>query len=152
MYDKLSGMTGTAVTEDKEFREIYKLPVMVIPTNRPMVRDDRNDLVYRSVDAKFSAVVEDIVGRSAAGQPSLVGTISIENSEKLSRLLKKRGIKHNVLNAKFHEKEAHIVAQADGWARSRSRRTWQGVPTSSWAGADFLWRRGRERGVDPEEA
>ena len=112
MYDKLAGMTGTAVTEDAEFREIYKLPVMVIPTNMPMVRDDMNDLIYRNVKAKFSAVVEEIVERHENGQPCLVGTISIENSELLARLLQKRGVKHNVLNAKFHEQEAHIIAQA----------------------------------------
>ena len=112
MYEKLSGMTGTAVTEDAEFREIYKLPVLVIPPNRPMIRDDRNDLIYRTVDAKFNAVVDEIVRRHETGQPCLVGTISIENSEHLSRLLEKRGIKHKVLNAKFHEHEAHIIAQA----------------------------------------
>jgi preprotein translocase subunit SecA len=112
MYDKLSGMTGTAITEDAEFREIYKLPVLVIPPNRAMIRDDRNDLIYRSVDAKFNAVVEEIVTRHEVGQPCLVGTISIENSEHLSRLLTKRGITHKVLNAKFHEQEAHIIAQA----------------------------------------
>ncbi len=99
MYDKLSGMTGTAITEDKEFRDIYKLPVQVIPTNRDMIRDDRNDLIYRTVMAKFNAVADEIVERHELGQPCLVGTISIENSEGLSRLLTKRGIKHNVLNA-----------------------------------------------------
>ncbi|MDP2232456.1 MAG: preprotein translocase subunit SecA, partial [Actinomycetota bacterium] len=112
MYEKLSGMTGTAVTEDSEFRDIYKLPVQVIPTNQQMIRDDRNDLIYRTVPGKFSAVVDEIVERHADGQPCLVGTISIENSERLSRLLEKRGIRHNVLNAKFHEQEAQIVAQA----------------------------------------
>jgi len=112
MYEKLGGMTGTAVTEDQEFREIYKLPVLVIPTNQPMVRDDRNDLIYRTVEAKFNAVADDIAERHITGQPCLVGTISIENSEHLSRILDKRGIKHNVLNAKFHEQEAHIIAQA----------------------------------------
>ncbi len=112
MYDKLAGMTGTAVTEDAEFREIYKLPVMVIPTNMPMVRDDLNDLIYRNTKTKFSAAVEEIMARHEIGQPCLVGTISIENSEHLARLLQKRAIKHNVLNAKFHEQEAHIIAQA----------------------------------------
>ena len=112
MYEKLSGMTGTAITEDAEFREIYKLPVLIIPPNRPMVREDHNDLIYRSVDGKFTAVVEEIIERSAKGQPCLVGTISIENSEHLSRLLEKRGVAHSVLNAKFHEQEAHIIAQA----------------------------------------
>ncbi len=112
MYDKLSGMTGTAVTEDQEFREIYKLDVAVIPTNMPMVRDDRDDLIYRNVEAKFSAVADEVAERSGAGQPCLVGTISIENSERLSRMLMKRGTEHEILNAKQHEREAHIVAQA----------------------------------------
>ena len=112
LYDKLSGMTGTALTEDAEFREIYKLPVQVIPPNRPVQRVDHEDLVYRTIDAKFNAVADEIEQRHAKGQPVLVGTVSIESSERLSRLLNKRGIKHGVLNAKFHEREAHIVAQA----------------------------------------
>ncbi len=114
MYDKLSGMTGTAMTEDAEFREVYHVPVQVIPPNRPVARKDHDDLVYRTVDAKFQAVASDVEERHAKGQPCLVGTVSIENSEKLSRILTKRGIKHNVLNAKFHEREAQIVAQAGG--------------------------------------
>ena len=112
LYDKLSGMTGTALTEDAEFREIYKLPVQVIPPNKPVIREDHDDLIYRSIDAKYAAVAEDVAARHAAGQPVLVGTVSIESSERLSRALDKRGIKHEVLNAKFHEREAHIVAQA----------------------------------------
>ncbi len=112
LYDKLSGMTGTAITEDAEFREIYNLPVQVIPTNRPVARVDHDDLVYRTIDAKFNAVANEIEARHANGQPVLVGTVSIESSERLSRLLNKRGIKHEVLNAKFHEREAQIVAQA----------------------------------------
>lgn len=112
LYDKLSGMTGTAMTEDSEFRQIYKLPVMAIPPNRPVIRKDENDLVYRTVDTKFNAVADDIAQRHAQGQPVLVGTVSIENSERLSRLLVKRGIPHETLNAKNHEREAHIVAQA----------------------------------------
>ncbi len=112
LYEKLSGMTGTAMTEDAEFREIYNLPVQVIPPNRPVARVDNDDLVYRTIDAKFNAVADDIEERHAKGQPCLVGTVSIENSEKLSRLLSKRGIKHSVLNAKYHEREAQIVAQA----------------------------------------
>ena len=112
MYDKLAGMTGTAMTEDAEFREVYHIPVQVIPPNRPVQRVDHDDLVYRTVDAKFAAVAADVEERHAKGQPCLVGTVSIENSEKLSRILTKRGIKHNVLNAKFHEREAQIVAQA----------------------------------------
>jgi len=155
MYGKLSGMTGTAVTEDKEFREIYKLPVMVIPTNRPMIRDDRNDLVYRSVPAKFDAVVQDIVERSGNGQPSLVGTISIENSERLSRLLQKRGIKHNVLNAKFHEQEAHIVAQAGrlGAVTIATNMAGRGTDIILGGNPEFLWEDLlRERGINPDEA
>ena len=112
LYDKLSGMTGTAMTEDSEFRQIYNLPVMSIPPNREVQRIDEDDLIYRTVDAKFNAVADDIAERHAAGQPCLVGTVSIESSERLSRLLSKRGIKHEVLNAKNHEREAAIVAQA----------------------------------------
>ena len=112
LYEKLSGMTGTAMTEDAEFRQIYNLPVMSIPPNKPVIRKDENDLVYRTVQAKFNAVADDIAARHATGQPCLVGTVSIENSERLSRLLDKRGIKHETLNAKNHEREAHIVAQA----------------------------------------
>ena len=112
MYDKLSGMTGTAMTEDAEFREVYHIPVQVIPPNKPVKRIDHDDLVYRTVEAKFAAVADDVAARHEKGQPVLVGTVSIENSEKLSRILAKRGIKHNVLNAKFHEREAQIVAQA----------------------------------------
>ena len=112
MYDKLAGMTGTAMTEDAEFREVYHIPVQVIPPNKPVQRVDHDDLVYRTIDAKFAAVAADVEERHAKGQPCLVGTVSIENSEKLSRILAKRGIEHNVLNAKFHEREAQIVAQA----------------------------------------
>ncbi|RME34969.1 MAG: preprotein translocase subunit SecA, partial [Deltaproteobacteria bacterium] len=112
MYEKLAGMTGTADTEAAEFNEIYKLDVVVIPTNRPMIRIDQSDVIYKTEKEKFAAVIEDIVARHDKGQPVLVGTISIENSERLSELLKKRGIPHNVLNAKHHEKEAFIVAQA----------------------------------------
>ena len=112
LYDKLSGMTGTALTEDAEFREIYKLPVQVIPSNKPVIRKDHEDLVYRTVAAKFNAVADEVEARHAKGQPVLVGTVSIESSEKLSRMLNERGIEHQVLNAKFHEREAQIVAQA----------------------------------------
>ncbi len=112
MYDKLAGMTGTAATEEEEFRKIYKFDVVVIPTNLPLARKDFPDSIYRTVPGKFNAVVEEIAASHAAGQPVLVGTISIEKSEYLSRLLKARGIPHNVLNAKYHEKEAQIVAEA----------------------------------------
>ena len=112
MYDKLSGMTGTAMTEEAEFREIYNLDVISIPTNKPMIRKDANDIIYKNENAKFRAIVEDIKQSHIKGQPVLIGTVSIEKSEKLSSLLKKEGIKHEVLNAKFHEKEAEIIAQA----------------------------------------
>ncbi|MDD3365594.1 MAG: preprotein translocase subunit SecA, partial [Syntrophomonas sp.] len=112
MYKKLSGMTGTAKTEEDEFRNIYGMDVIVIPTNLPMVRDDNSDWVYRSEQGKFLAVVEDIIEKNKQGQPVLVGTISIEKSELLSSMLAKRGVKHQVLNAKHHEKEAQIIAQA----------------------------------------
>jgi preprotein translocase subunit SecA len=112
MYDKLSGMTGTADTEAAEFDKIYKLDVIVIPTNRPMIRIDEHDLVYRTEREKFEAVVEEIAEKSEKGQPVLVGTISIEKSELLSTMLKKKKVPHVVLNAKYHEQEATIVAQA----------------------------------------
>ncbi len=112
MYEKLSGMTGTAKTQLVEFEETYKLGVVEIPTNRPMVRADRQDDIYKTEDAKWNAVTEDLVGRHEAGQPVLVGTVSIEKSERLSGYLRRRGVPHHVLNAKNHEKEAMIVAQA----------------------------------------
>jgi preprotein translocase subunit SecA len=112
LYDKLAGMTGTAMTEAEEFHKIYKLEVVAIPTHRPMVRDDEADLVYRNESGKFNALIDEIVEMQEAGRPILVGTVSVEKSEVLSELLKRRGIKHEVLNAKFHEKEAPIVAQA----------------------------------------
>ncbi len=112
MYSKLSGMTGTALTEEMEFREIYNIDVVEIPTNRPMIRVDHPDRVYRSIDGKYSAVIEQIKECHAKGQPVLVGTVSIDKSEELSRRLRRDGIAHNVLNAKHHDKEAEIVAQA----------------------------------------
>ena len=112
LYGKLSGMTGTALTEESEFREIYSLDVVVIPTNKPMIREDRNDLVYKSERGKYEAIIEQIKECHKKGQPVLVGTISVDKSEHLSTLLKHEGIKHNVLNAKYHEKEAEIIAQA----------------------------------------
>ncbi len=112
MYKKLAGMTGTAHTEATEFHEIYGLEVVPIPTNQPMVRNDQNDQIFRTKDEKFAAVVEDIAERHASGQPVLVGTISVEVSEHLSRLLERRGIPHDVLNAKNHEREAAIIEQA----------------------------------------
>lgn len=116
MYNKLSGMTGTAETEEEEFIKIYKLHVVVIPTNEPMIRDDKSDVVYKTKQGKYRAVVEEIVQRHQTGQPILVGTISIEKSEELSALLTKRGIAHKVLNAKYHAQEAEIIKDA-GQAR-----------------------------------
>ncbi len=112
LYEKLAGMTGTAMTEANEFHQIYKLGVVPIPTNKPMIRSDESDVVYQTAEAKFEACVEDIAERHVAGQPVLVGTISVEKSELLSRMLKRQGIPHEVLNAKYHEREAAIIAQA----------------------------------------
>jgi len=112
LYSKLSGMTGTAMTEEAEFQEIYRLDVIEIPTNKPLARIDENDVVYKTEKAKFYAVIDKIAQCHQKGQPVLVGTVTIEKSELLSAMLKKRGIKHNVLNAKHHEKEAEIIAQA----------------------------------------
>ena len=112
LYDKLAGMTGTAMTEAEEFHKIYKLEVVAIPTNKPMIRDDDADLVFRNENGKFNALIDEIEEMTEAGRPVLVGTVSVEKSEILGEMLSRRGIKHEVLNAKFHEKEAGIVAQA----------------------------------------
>ena len=112
MYNKLSGMTGTAKTEEEEFKSIYKMDVVVIPTNKPVQREDLPDVVYKNENGKFNAIADEIIERNKNKQPVLVGTVSIDKSEKLAQILKKRGIKHEVLNAKNHEKEAEIVAQA----------------------------------------
>ena len=112
MYDKLAGMTGTAKTEEEEFRNIYGMDVIVIPTNKPIVRDDKADLIYKSMEGKFRAVVEEIKQRNQEGQPVLVGTVAVETSELISKLLKKAGIRHNVLNAKNHHREAEIIENA----------------------------------------
>ena len=153
LYDKLSGMTGTAMTEDAEFRQIYKLPVVAIPPNKPVIRKDENDLVYRTIEAKYQAVADDVQQRHAAGQPCLVGTVSVESSEKLSRLLDKRGIPHETLNAKNHEREAHIVAQAGRLGAVTIATNMAGRGTDILLGGnpevladDVL----RQRGFDPE--
>ncbi len=153
LYEKLSGMTGTAMTEDAEFREIYKLPVVAIPPNRPVARKDEDDLIYRTVEAKFNAVADDVAARNAKGQPCLIGTVSIESSEKLSRLLDKRGIKHETLNAKNHEREAHIIAQAGRVGAVTIATNMAGRGTDILLGGnpdvladDVL----RERGLDPD--
>ena len=112
LYEKLSGMTGTAETEAAEFHSTYKLDVIIIPTNQPMVRTDNSDVIYRTLPEKWDAVVEEIKECHEKGQPTLVGTVSVENSELIARRLLRDGIPHNVLNAKYHEREAEIVAQA----------------------------------------
>ena len=112
MYAKLAGMTGTAMTEESEFREIYNLDVIAIPTNKPVARNDENDVIYKNEAAKYRAIVNSVKESNAKGQPVLVGTVSIEKSEKLSKILKREGIPHSVLNAKYHEQEAAIIAQA----------------------------------------
>ena len=117
LYEKLSGMTGTAMTEANEFHQTYSLGVVPIPTNMPMIRVDQPDLVYQTEEAKYDALVEDIVERHAAGQPVLVGTTSVEKSERVSRQLKRKGVPHEVLNAKYHEREAAIVARPAARAR-----------------------------------
>ena len=112
MYNKLAGMTGTAKTEEEEFRNIYNMTVTQIPTNKPVQRKDNSDLIYISQKGKFDAVVEDVVEKHKKGQPVLLGTVAVETSEYISNLLKKRGVRHDVLNAKNHEREAEIVSNA----------------------------------------
>ena len=139
LYGKLSGMTGTAMTEEEEFGTIYSLDIVEIPTNKPVQRVDHPDVVYKTEAGKFRAIVNQIEECHKKGQPVLVGTISIEKSEELSAMLKKRGIKHNVLNAKFHEKEAEIVAQAGKWAVTRATNMWPAAaPISCWAATSYL--------------
>jgi preprotein translocase subunit SecA len=154
LYEKLSGMTGTALTEDAEFRQIYKLPVQPIPPNRPVIRQDNDDLVYRSIDTKFAAVVEDVIERHQNGQPVLVGTVAIESSEKLSRMLDRRGVKHEVLNAKHHEREAAIVAQAGRLgAVTIANMAGRGTDILLGGNPDFLVNDLLlARGIDPAEA
>ncbi|GAA4971519.1 preprotein translocase subunit SecA [Kineococcus glutinatus] len=155
MYDKLSGMTGTALTEAAEFHQIYKLGVVPIPTNRPMVRKDQADLVYKTEDAKFEAVVEDIAERHGTGQPVLVGTTSVAKSEHLSELLAKHGVPHEVLNAKHHEREAAIVAQAGrrGAVTVATNMAGRGTDIMLGGNAEFMAVTAmKERGLDPDEA
>jgi preprotein translocase subunit SecA len=154
MYDKLSGMTGTADTEAAEFAEIYKLEVMVIPTNQPMIRKDQSDVIYKTEKEKFKAAIEDIVARHRQGQPTLVGTISIEKSELLSEMLKKRGTPHSVLNAKHHEKEAEIVAQAGrkGAVTIATNMAGRGTDIVLGGNPEMLARREAATAEDPEAA
>ncbi|BAU95144.1 preprotein translocase subunit SecA [Corynebacterium suranareeae] len=154
LYTKLAGMTGTAETEAAELHQIYKLDVIAIPTNRPNQREDLTDLVYKTQEAKFAAVVDDIAERTAKGQPVLVGTVSVERSEYLSQLLTKRGIKHNVLNAKHHEQEAQIVAQAGlpGAVTVATNMAGRGTDIVLGGNPEILLDiKLRERGLDPFE-
>jgi preprotein translocase subunit SecA len=155
LYDKLSGMTGTATTEAAEFNKVYKVGVVPIPTHRPMIRVDKSDVIYKSEKAKFNAVVEDIVERHQKGQPVLVGTVSVENSEILSQMLRRRGIPHAVLNAKYHAKEAEIVAQAGrrGAVTVATNMAGRGTDILLGGNPEFLAAAElRNRGIDPEEA
>ncbi len=153
LYEKLSGMTGTAMTEEQEFREIYDLDVIEIPTNRPMIRIDNPDVVYTTENGKFNAVIEQILACHEKGQPVLVGTISIEKSEVLSGLLKRRGIPHEVLNAKYHEKEAEIVAQAGkkGAVTIATNMAGRGTDIILGGNAEFMAKAEMRRMQIPEE-
>ncbi|GAA1798204.1 preprotein translocase subunit SecA [Luedemannella flava] len=155
LYEKLGGMTGTAQTEAAEFQKVYNVGVVSIPTHRPMVRQDKSDVIYKSEKAKFNAVVEDIVERHAKGQPVLVGTVSVENSEILSQMLRRRGIPHSVLNAKYHAKEAEIVAQAGrkGAVTVATNMAGRGTDILLGGNPEFLAAAElRARGLDPEES
>jgi preprotein translocase subunit SecA len=155
MYDKLAGMTGTAETEAEEFAKIYKLDVTVIPTNRTLIRVNHPDVVYKTEREKFEAVVADIIERHQQGQPILVGTVSIEKSEQLSKLLKKRGVRHEVLNAKYHEREAEIVAQAgrEGSVTIATNMAGRGTDILLGGNPDFLSKEVlRKKGIEPATA
>lgn len=154
LYDKLAGMTGTAQTEAAELHEIYKLGVVPIPTNKPMIRTDQSDLIYKTEEAKYLAVADDIAERYEKGQPVLIGTTSVERSEYLSRLLTKKRIPHNVLNAKYHEQEAGIVAEAGrrGAVTVATNMAGRGTDIVLGGNVDFLTdKRLREQGLDPVE-
>jgi preprotein translocase subunit SecA len=153
LYRKLGGMTGTAITEEAEFGKIYNLPVVVIPTNRPIARKDQPDIIYKNIQAKFHAVADEIEVMHAAGRPVLVGTVSIEKSEQIGDILKRRGVPHNVLNAKNHEKEAEIIAQAGrkGGVTIATNMAGRGTDILLGGNAEFLLlRKLRMEGEDPE--
>jgi len=153
LYDKLAGMTGTALTEAEEFRQIYNLDVVEIPTNKPMIRIDRPDAIYKTEAAKYDAVIDRIAEAHEKGQPVLVGTVTIERSELLSRMLKKRGIKHQVLNAKHHEKEAEIVAQAGklGAVTIATNMAGRGTDIMLGGNAEYLAKARLRKELMPEE-
>lgn len=153
LYTKLSGMTGTALTEADEFQQIYSLDAVEIPTNKPLIRNDDDDVIYMTEDFKFNAVIDQIIACHEKGQPVLVGTVSIEKSEKLSRALKKRGVKHNVLNAKFHDREAEIVAQAGklGAVTIATNMAGRGTDIMLGGNAEYLAKSEMRRLEYPEE-
>ena len=153
MYDKLSGMTGTALTEEEEFQEIYNLDVVSIPTNKPQAREDQTDVIYKNENAKFRAIINSIKESHEKGQPVLVGTVSIEKSEKLSRALGREGIKHEVLNAKFHEKEAEIIAQAGkfGAVTIATNMAGRGTDIILGGNSEFLAKQEMRKNKIPEE-
>jgi preprotein translocase subunit SecA len=154
LYDKLAGMTGTAQTEAAELHEIYKLGVVSIPTNKPMIRGDQSDLIYKTEEAKYMAVVDDVSERYEKGQPVLIGTTSVEKSEYLSRQFTKRRVPHNVLNAKYHEQEANIIAEAGrlGAVTVATNMAGRGTDIVLGGNVDFLAdKRLREKGLDPVE-
>jgi preprotein translocase subunit SecA len=154
MYEKLAGMTGTAKTEAAELNHIYKLGVVEVPTNEPMIRADHGDVIYKTEQAKFNALVDDIAERNGKGQPILVGTVSIEKSERVSRQLERRGIKHSVLNAKNHEREAHIIAQAGrrGAVTVATNMAGRGVDIMLGGNVEYLAEESlRAAGMDPAE-
>lgn len=153
LYRKLGGMTGTAITEEAEFGKIYKLPVVVIPTNRPIARQDQPDVIYKNVNGKFNAVADEIEAMHALGRPVLVGTVSIEKSERIGDILKRRGVKHNVLNAKNHEKEAEIIAQAGRYGAVTIATNMAGRGTDILLGGNpefLMLRKLRQLGEDPD--
>jgi preprotein translocase subunit SecA len=154
MYDKIAGMTGTAKTEAAEFNHIYKLGVVEVPTNKPMIRQDHGDVIYKTEQAKFEALVDEIAERHERGQPMLVGTVSIEKSERVNRLLEKRGIKAEILNAKHHEREAHIIAQAGrlGAVTVATNMAGRGVDIMLGGNVEYLAEESlRAKGMDPLE-